>query len=72
MAAPRVAATVVRLLDRDLSMTVDEVRERLNATARDLGEEGYDEADGRGRVAPVAAWTGAPVWRGGGSSSMEG
>jgi len=62
MAAPHVTATGAMLLDQNPSMTPADVRDRLNETARDLGEDGHDETYGHGMVDPVAALSGRPAY----------
>lgn len=62
MAAPHVASTVALLLEQDPSLSVEEIRDRMNETARDLGPPGHDTLYGHGMVDPVRAATGLPVF----------
>jgi subtilisin family serine protease len=62
MAAPHVTATIAMLLEEDPERSVDEIRQTLRETARDLGPPGWDPAYGYGMVDPVAALTGDPVY----------
>jgi serine protease len=54
MAAPFVSASVA-LLRRSVALTPAQVRERVMATAVDLGDPGFDPLYGAGRVDPLAA-----------------
>jgi len=50
MASPHVAGVAALLLAQTPSLTPDEVRSRLLATARDIGQPGWDPASGWGLV----------------------
>jgi thermitase len=55
MAAPHVSALAALLLSRSPGMTAGQVRERIEQTAKDIGEPGFDHAFGHGRIDAGAA-----------------
>lgn len=50
MAAPYVSAVAALIRSADPSLTAAQVRDRLDSTADDLGDNGYDELFGNGRI----------------------
>lgn len=58
MASPHVAGAAAVLISSGVATTPDEVRQRLNATALDLGDAGYDSTYGHGLLQLHDALTG--------------
>jgi len=76
MATPHVAGVVALMLQKNSSMTPDEIRQKINDTAIDLGTAGWDSLTGEGLINvagcldlpmthsynPIVGWIFANIW----------
>ncbi len=71
-AAPHVAGTIALMLDKNPSLTPEEVAAILGDTATDLGQPGFDNVFGFGRVDALDAVESVTEGTGGGQDGGEG